>query len=59
MVLTNLWVPGYVQGRLLLAHAASVSLEPIRLDQVNHNTETDMCRRKLFAPHTLHASFAA
>ena len=27
---------GSAQGRLLLTHAASVSMEPIRLDQVSH-----------------------
>ena len=47
-LLKYLWLDGHEQGPLLLAHAASVSLEPILMDQVS--TGKDMrkqCRESL------------
>ena len=38
-LLTKHWVVGHEQGPLRLAHAASVSLEPIRPDQVSKRME--------------------
>ena len=38
-LLKYLWLDGHEQGPLLLAHAASVSLEPISPDQVSTGKE--------------------
>jgi hypothetical protein len=47
-LLKYLWLDGHEQGPLLLAHAASVSLEPILMDQVSTGKEMrKQCRESL------------